>query len=137
MSSPPRRVVSTPDGPAAIGPYSQAIEAGGFVFVSGQIPLDPRTGAMIPDLAIESQARQCLTNLVSILFGAGTSPEAVVKVTIYITDIESFRRVNEVYAEFFGDAAPARATVEVSALPMGAQVEMDCIALAGALAGER
>lgn len=131
MSASSRRVISTPDGPAAIGPYSQAIEAGGFVFVSGQIPLDPQTGALIPDRAIEAQARRCLENLSAILNGAGTSLAAVVKVTIYITDIASFGRVNQVYAEFFGEAMPARATVEVAALPMGAQVEIDCIALSG------
>jgi 2-iminobutanoate/2-iminopropanoate deaminase len=131
VSAPPRRVISTPTAPAAIGPYSQAIEAGGFVFLSGQIPLDPRTGKLIADPAVESQARQCLQNLTAILTGAGTSLAAVVKVTVYITDIGSFSRVNQVYAEFFGEATPARATVEVSALPMGAQVEIDCIALSG------
>jgi 2-iminobutanoate/2-iminopropanoate deaminase len=130
MSRPEKLVIATPEGPAAIGPYSQAIQASGLVFVSGQIPLDPRTGALIDDLSIESQARQCLSNLSAILRGAGTSLDAAVKVTIYLTDIGSFGRVNQVYGEFFGERAPARATVEVSALPMGVQVEMDCIALA-------
>lgn len=122
-------MISTPGGPEAIGPYSQAIRAGSLVFVSGQIPLDPSTGALIDDLSVESQARQCLTNLAGILSGAGSSLGRVVKVTIYLTDISSFARVNGVYGEFFRDDPPARATVEVAALPLGVAVEMDCIAI--------
>jgi len=123
-----RSVISTPLGPAAIGPYSQAIRAGDLVFVSGQIPLDPSTGSLVGDLSVESQARQCLENLSGILSAAGSSLDRAVKVTIYLTDLASFGSVNRVYGEFFGSAPPARATVEVSALPMGAVVEMDCIA---------
>jgi 2-iminobutanoate/2-iminopropanoate deaminase len=125
-----KTVVRTSAAPAAIGPYSQAIRAGAFVFVSGQIPLDPATGALVEDLSIESQTRQCLRNLAGILSGAGTTLDRAVKVTIYLADMQSFGQVNRVYAEFFGDEPPARATVEVSALPMGVDVEMDCIAIA-------
>jgi 2-iminobutanoate/2-iminopropanoate deaminase len=130
--SPGKRVISTSAGPAAIGPYSQAIVAGPFVFVSGQIALDPATGKLIPDLSVESQTRQCLENLSGILSGAGTTLEHAVKITIYLADIGTFRQVNGVYAEYFGPEPPARATVEVSGLPLGVEVEMDCIALARA-----
>ncbi len=123
--------ISTPLGPQAIGPYSQAISAGGFVFVSGQIALDPETGKLIEDRSVEAEARQCLNNLAGILSGAGSSLDRAVKVTIYLTDLASFQQVNEVYSQFVGDTPPARATVEVSALPLGVAVEMDCVAIAG------
>jgi 2-iminobutanoate/2-iminopropanoate deaminase len=124
-------VVSTSAGPAAIGPYSQAVRAAGLVFVSGQIALDPATGTLIGDTDIEAQTRRCLENIAGILSGAGTSLDRAVKVTIYLADMTTFGRVNAVYGEFFGEEPPARATVEVSALPLGVAVEMDCIALEG------
>jgi 2-iminobutanoate/2-iminopropanoate deaminase len=126
-----RTVISTPAGPAAIGPYSQAVSGAGLVFVSGQIALDPATGSLIGDMGIESQTRQCLRNLAGILSGAGASLDRALKLTIYLTDMAAFGRVNAVYGEFFGDEPPARATVAVSALPLGAGIEIDCIALAG------
>jgi len=112
--------------PAAIGPYSQAIRAGGMVFVSGQIALDPGTGALTPGGAGE-QARRCLSNLGAILKEAGLSFADVVKTTVFLTDLAAFAEVNTVYAEFFPAPAPARSTVQVSALPKGALVEIEAI----------
>lgn len=126
-----RRVISTDAAPVAIGPYSQAIRSGDFVFVSGQIPIEPATGHLISDLSIASQARQCLNNLSGILSAAGSSLGQAVKITIYLTDMGSFTEVNGVYGEFFSGEPPARATVGVAALPMGVSVEMDCIAVTG------
>ena len=121
-------VVSTPDAPAAIGPYSQAIVANGMVFCSGQIPMDPATGAMVEgDIAAE--ARQSLANLFAVLRAAGSSPAQVVRTTIFLTSMSDFAAVNAVYAEAFGEARPARATVAVAGLPRGARVEIDAIAL--------
>lgn len=121
-------VVSTSDAPAAIGPYSQAIVANGIVFCSGQIPLDPATGALVEgDIAAE--ARQSLANLFAVLRAAGSSPQQVVRTTIFLTSMSDFSAVNAVYAEAFGEARPARATVAVAGLPRGARVEIDAIAL--------
>lgn len=121
-------VVSTSDAPAAIGPYSQAIVANGIVFCSGQIPLDPATGALVEgDIAAE--ARQSLANLFAVLRAAGSSPQQVVRTTIFLTSMSDFAAVNAVYAEAFGEARPARATVAVAGLPRGARVEIDAIAL--------
>jgi len=121
-------VVSTPDAPAAIGPYSQAIVANGMVFCSGQIPMDPATGAMVEgDIAAE--ARQSLANLFAVLRAAGSSPAQVVRTTIFLTSMSDFAAVNAVYAEAFGEGRPARATVAVAGLPRGARVEIDAIAL--------
>ena len=125
----PKTVISTPLGPQAIGPYSQAVRAGNLVFVSGQIPLDPSTGKLIEDRSITAQTRRSLQNLQGILAAAGMSTRNVVKVTIYLDDMENFKEMNEVYAEFFGSAPPARATVEVAALPLGVGIEVDCIAV--------
>ena len=126
-----KTVISTPLGPPAIGPYSQAIRAGNMVFVSGQIPLDPTTGKLIKDPSIEAQARRALQNLQGILSAAGLSMHDVVKITVYLDDMANFKKVNTVYAEFFSSAPPSRAAVEVSALPMGAAIEVDCIAMGG------
>lgn len=121
-------VVSTPHAPAAIGPYSQAIVANGMVFCSGQIPLDPATGALVEgDIAAE--ALQSLANLFAVLRAAGSSPAQVVRTTIFLTSMSDFAAVNAVYAEAFGEARPARATVAVAGLPRGARVEIDAIAL--------
>ncbi|MBL6974470.1 MAG: RidA family protein [Deltaproteobacteria bacterium] len=123
-------VVATPEAPAAIGPYSQAIEtrAGRMAFLSGQIALDPDTGAMVGgDVADET--RQVLRNLDAVLIAAGMSRWNVARTTIYLADLGDFGTVNEIYAEFFGDHRPARATVQAAALPKGARVEIDAIAV--------
>ena len=125
-----RRVVQTGRAPAAIGPYSQAIRAGGLVFVSGQLGLDPATGQLAGD--VEAQARQALTNLRAILEAAGSGLDRVVKTTLFLRTMADFERVNRVYAEFFPEPAPARSTVAVAELPRGAAVEVEAIALEGA-----
>lgn len=123
-----RKIISTCLGPSAIGPYSQAVRAGNLIFVSGQVPLDPATGGLTGDRSVATQTRQALKNLQGVLAGAGVSLGDVVKVTIYLIDMEDFKEVNRVYGEFFGNAPPARATVAVAALPLGASIEIDCIA---------
>jgi 2-iminobutanoate/2-iminopropanoate deaminase len=121
-----RETVTAPDAPAAVGPYVHAVRAGGLLFCSGQIPLDPRTGDMVGNTAAD-QAGRCLENLAAVCQSAGTSLGEAVKVTIYMTDMSEFSSVNEVYASFFESSPPARVAVGVSALPRGAQVEMDAI----------
>jgi 2-iminobutanoate/2-iminopropanoate deaminase len=123
-----KTVISSPLGPAAIGPYSQAIRAGDLIFVSGQIPLDPSTGAFIEQTDIRSQTRRALLNLSGILQAAGASTDHVVRTTVYLKDLRDFAEMNSVYAEFFPTAPPARSTVEVSRLPRDAAIEIDCIA---------
>ena len=124
-----KKTVHTDKAPAAIGPYSQAVMAGGFVFVSGQIPLDPATGELVTG-DIREQARRVLTNLGEILAAAGSSLDDVVKATVYMADMNDYAAVNEVYAEFFGESKPARAAVEVARLPKDVGIEIDVIALA-------
>ncbi len=124
-----KHVVATVEAPAAIGPYSQAIRAGGFVFLSGQIPLDPATGALVTG-DIEAQTRQVMKNLGAVLGAAGTSFDKVVRATIYLVDLADFAKVNEIYGSHFPTDPPARATVQVSALPRGSRVEIDLVALA-------
>ena len=119
--------VSTPDAPKAIGPYSQAIVAGGLVFCSGQIPLDPATGAMIEG-DIRAQTQRVLENLKAVLEAAGSGLERVVRTTIFVMDMGDFNAVNEVYGGYFTSTPPARATVQVAGLPRGARVEIDAIA---------
>jgi 2-iminobutanoate/2-iminopropanoate deaminase len=126
--------ISTPAAPAAIGPYSQAVRAGDFLFVSGQIPLDPATGALVggtwqPDVAV--QTRRVLENLEAIVAAAGASLAAVVKTTVYLAEMNDFPVMNDVYASFFGAPAPARATVQVSRLPKDVRVEIDAIVYLG------
>ena len=121
-----KKVISTDKAPAAIGPYSQAIEANGFVFASGQIPVNPATGE-IPE-GIEAQARQSLENVVNLLAAAGVKPEDVVKTTVFIKDMNDFAKVNAVYAEYFKTDCPARAGVEVARLPKDVLVEIEAIA---------
>ncbi len=121
-----RESVTAPDAPAAIGPYVHAIRAGGLLFCSGQIPLDPRTGDLVGTTAAD-QAGRCLENLAAVCQAAGTTLGDAVKVTIYLTDMTAFSSVNEVYGSFFESNPPARVAVGVAALPRGAQVEMDAV----------
>ena len=124
-----KREVRTADAPDPVGPYSQAIQTGDWLFASGQIPLDPATGTLVNG-EIEVQTRRVLQNLAAVLEAGGSSLDRVVRTTVYVTDLALFPRINAVYAEFFGDdPAPARATVQVAALPLGALVEIDAIAL--------
>lgn len=125
-----RESISTPQAPAAIGPYSQAIRAGGFLFVSGQIPLDPATGTLV-DGDVTAQTHRVLRNLGAILTAAGTSFEHVVKTTVYLADMSEFAAMNEVYASYFPAPAPARATVQAARLPRDVRVEIDLIAHLG------
>lgn len=122
-----RQAVTTPRAPAAIGPYSQAVHAGTLLFVSGQVPLDPATGTLVPG-GIEEQTRQVLRNLQAILEAAGTSFDAVARTTVYLTDLSDFAAMNAVYATFVREPFPARATVQVARLPKDARVEIDVIA---------
>ena len=130
-----RTIISTPDAPKAIGPYAQAIAVaapGKFVFCSGQIPLDPSTGEVVGTGDIRFQTDQVMRNLSAVLTAAGASLSAVVKTTIYLTDLQDFGAVNEVYGRYFPDHPPARATVQVAGLPRGVQVEIDAIAVVAA-----
>ena len=130
MSSKGLEAVETKAAPAPVGPYNQAVKAGGMLFCSGQIPLDPMTGVMVGDGDVEAETRQVLSNLESVLKAAGCTPQQVVRTTVFLTDLADFARVNAIYAEMFGQGvAPARACVQVAALPKGAKVEIDCIAL--------
>lgn len=123
-----KKAVHTEKAPAAIGPYSQAIEANGFVYASGQIPIDPATGNFVEG-GIEEQARQCLTNASHILEAAGTSMANVVKTTVYLADMKDFAAMNGVYATFFSEPYPARSAVAVKDLPKGALVEVEVLAV--------
>jgi len=122
--------VQTDNAPAAIGPYSQAVVAQPFVFVSGQLGMDPATGELVGD-DLESQARQALENVKQILAAAGSSLEQVTAVEVFLTDMGSFVEFNAIYAEFFSAHKPARAAIEVSALPKGGCVEVKCTAIVG------
>ena len=120
--------INTPNAPAAIGPYSQAIQAGNTIYVSGQLPIDPATGAFAGD-EIKTQTRQSLTNMKNILIEAGTDMSAVVKTTVLLANIADFAAMNEVYAEFFSAPYPARAAFQVACLPKNALVEIECVAV--------
>lgn len=126
-----KTVVRSDRAPSAIGPYSQAVKVGDFVFCSGQIALDPKTGELVAG-GVEAQTRQVMANLGEVLGAAGASFAHVVKTTIYLTDLRDFAAVNRIYGEFVGAAPPARATVQVAALPKGASVEIDATAHVGA-----
>ena len=121
-----KKQVNTSSAPAAIGPYSQGVIAGNLLFVSGQIPINPADGSLVSD-SIESQANQVFENLRAIIQEAGTSFEHVLKLTIYLTDLENFAAVNKVMENYFSQPYPARATVEVSRLPKDVEVEIDAI----------
>jgi len=127
-----RRSVSTPDAPAAIGPYSQAVVHGGLVYCSGQVALDPSTKELVAG-GIEAETHRVLTNLSHVLSAAGTGLERVLKTTVYLQRMDDFAKMNAIYGTFFQKDPPARATVEVAKLPRGALVEIDCVA---ALAGK-
>jgi 2-iminobutanoate/2-iminopropanoate deaminase len=123
-----RQAVTTPNAPAAIGPYSQAIGSGSLLFLSGQIPLDPATGQLVPG-GIEAQTRQVFANIGAILKAAGASFDHVVSATVYVADMNDFAKVNEIYATYFASPAPARATVQVARLPKDSLVEIQVIAM--------
>ena len=122
-----KTTIDTPLAPAAIGPYSQAAQDSGLLFVSGQLGIDPSTGAIVEG-GSAIQARRSLENIVAILEAAGLDTSSVLKTTVYLTDINDFAAVNEVYAEFFSAPYPARAAFAVAALPKGASVEIECVA---------
>ena len=124
-----REIISTDKAPGAIGPYSQAIKAGEFIFCAGQIPTDPATGEFVSQDVAE-QTKQVLTNLSAVLDAAGSSLGKVVKTTVFLADMGDFAAVNEVYSQFFNENKPARATVQAARLPRDARVEIECIATA-------
>lgn len=124
--------ITTSAAPAPVGPYNQAVLAGGWLYCSGQIPLDPDTGAMVGNGDVAAETRQVLKNLSAVLQEAGATPAQVVRTTVFLADLGDFQTVNELYAEVFGDGvSPARACVQVAALPKGARVEIDCVAWLG------
>ncbi len=125
-----KQVVATQKAPQAIGPYSQAVKAGAFLFISGQIALDPESGEMV-SADVEAQTERVMQNLKAVLEAGGAALEDVVKCTIYLKDMSDFATVNKTYARFFGDNPPARATVAVSTLPKDALVEIDATAYSG------
>lgn len=126
----PRHAISTPNAPAAIGPYSQAVRAGGTVYLSGQIPLDPATGELV-QADIATEARRVFDNLKAVCEAAGGSMEDVVRVGIYLIDMSDFAQVNAVMADYFQAPYPARSTIAVSGLPRGARVEVDAVLVTG------
>jgi 2-iminobutanoate/2-iminopropanoate deaminase len=130
LSPMPRQTVTTPDAPKAIGPYAQAVSTSGrLVFCSGQIPLDPKTGEIVGAGDVREQTERVMQNLAAVLRAAGASFAQVAKTTIFLTDLQDFAAVNEVYAKHVGESPPARATVQVAGLPRGASVEIEAIAV--------
>ena len=127
--APMKKIISTSEAPGAIGPYSQAIRSGSFLFCSGQIPLDPKSGQIVPG-DIAAQTRRVLDNIAGILKAEGLTFDHVVKTTIFLTNLGDFQTVNEIYGSYFKQDPPARSTVEVSALPKGANVEIEVVAMA-------
>ena len=125
-----KQIISTESAPQAIGPYSQAVVAGGFVFASGQIPIDPATGQFVEGGVVE-QTEQVLRNVSNLLEAAGTGLARVVKTTVFLADMNDFAAMNETYARFFGENPPARSTVQAARLPRDARVEIEVVALAG------
>lgn len=122
-----KKIISTQDAPAAIGPYSQAVEAGGLVFISGQLPVDPASGALA-EADIAKQTTAVIKNIAAILKSQGLTLGHVLKTTVFMTDLSQFAKMNEVYGSFFSNNPPARATIEVKALPKGALVEIEAVA---------
>jgi len=125
---PERTIIKTPRAPAAIGPYSQAVLVGDTLYCSGQIAIDPKTGSLITD-SIERETEQVLENLGAVLRAAGMDYKDVVRCTVYMTDINDYAQINEVYSRYFNESPPAREAVQVAALPRGARVEISCIAV--------
>lgn len=123
-----RKIVSTTEAPAAVGPYSQAVRVGQFVFTAGQIPLDPKSGQIVSE-DIAEQTRRVMENLKAVLAAENLGFQHIVKTTIFLTDLGDFQTVNEIYGGYFSQVPPARSTVQVSALPKGARVEIECIAI--------
>jgi 2-iminobutanoate/2-iminopropanoate deaminase len=123
-----KQIISTDKAPPAVGPYSQAVKVGDFIYTAGQIPLEPQTGSLVEG-GIEAQTGQVMRNLAAVLEAAGSSLTQVVKTTIFVTDIKDFAAVNQVYGSFFTDRPPARSTVQVAALPLGARVEIEAVAI--------
>ena len=124
-----KKIISTSEAPAAVGPYSQAVRAGSTVYCAGQIPLDPKSGQIVSQ-DISEQTRRVLDNVTAVLRAEGLTFESIVKTTIFLTDLADFQTVNEIYASYFKKEPPARSTVQVSALPKGARVEIEAIAMA-------
>jgi 2-iminobutanoate/2-iminopropanoate deaminase len=124
-----KKIISTSDAPAAVGPYSQAVRAGSTIYCAGQIPLDPKSGQIVSQ-DISAQTRRVLDNITAVLRAEGLSFENIVKTTIFLTDLGDFQSVNEIYASYFKKEPPARSTVQVAALPKGARVEIEAIAVA-------
>jgi 2-iminobutanoate/2-iminopropanoate deaminase len=124
-----REIIATDRAPGAVGPYSQAVRTDHLVFTAGQVPLDPATRALVEG-PIEDQTRRVLDNIRAVLEAAGSGLDRVVKMTVFMTDLGDFKRMNAVYAEYFPTAPPARSAVQVGALPLGAVIEMEAIALA-------
>ncbi|KAJ3363803.1 2-iminobutanoate/2-iminopropanoate deaminase [Allomyces javanicus] len=135
MSASPLNVVHTENAPAAIGPYSQAVSVNGFVYCSGQIPLNPKTMEIVAG-GVQEQTRQVLVNLKAVLEAAGSDLEHVVKTLVFLKDMNSFTAMNEIYAEFFATHKPARAAVEVARLPKDVLVEIECVAVVKKAAGK-
>ena len=132
MTTIAHQAVTTSDAPAPVGPYNQAVQAGGWLYCSGQIPLDPASGEMVGNGDVEAETRQVLRNLQAVLSAAGTDASKVVRTTVYLVDLADFQAVNAIYSEMFGEGiSPARACVQVAALPKGSKVEIDCIAWLG------
>ena len=125
-----KEIISTDNAPGAIGPYSQAVKVGGFVFCSGQIPIDPKTGNFVSE-EVSEQTEQVLKNLNAVLEAAETNLNNVVKTTVFLADMNDFTAMNEVYARYFSENKPARATVQAARLPRDARVEIECIATVG------
>jgi len=125
-----RLIIATDQAPGAVGPYSQGIAADGFVFTAGQVPINPASGK-VEATTIEDQTRQVLTNIDAVLHAAGSGLDRVVKMTVFMTDLADFQAMNGVYAEFFPSNPPARSAVQVVALPLGVQIEMEAVALTG------
>ncbi len=123
-----KEIISTDKAPGAIGPYSQAIKAGGMLFCSGQIPIDPATGEFVPG-GVTEQTEQVFRNLIAVLEAGGSSLDGVVKTTVFLADMGDFGAMNDVYAKYFDSNKPARATVQAARLPRDAKVEIECIAV--------
>jgi len=123
-----RDIIATTNAPGAVGPYSQGVRTEQFVYTAGQVPIDPATGTLVTG-SIEDQTRRALENVKAVLEAGGTSLDSAVKMTVFMTNLGDFKRMNAVYAEFFPEAPPARSAFEVSALPLGADIEIEAIAL--------